>query len=381
MQRNISLLLILATVVAVLVLLWTKPKPEPIAQVMSLEVVRTVAVQERRVPTEKLFYGRLEPVKTSRLGFEVSGVLSHREREVGETVMAKEVLLRLRSDDFVNALAIAKNELQLIEVEKARYTTLFELAEKRRALQSLEVERQENLDKQSLLPRSSLDAATRELARVESESAEYFNARKAADIKYLLAATHLRQARENLQKTFLRAPYNGVINSITAEEGDYVNRGQTVLVLADVSSLAAVIHVANTDLAYIQVNSQVPITAKERNLSGRVHSVQSVPDSETLTHEVRIYCSGEGLSAGDIVQVKLSREEMTRVLTVPDSAVQYEGGAAVFVENNGTLRRVPVRLGARLADTIVIEHGLVSTARVVVEGVRNLQDGQKVLLR
>ncbi len=381
MQRNISLLLILATVGAVLLLLWTEPEPEPIAQVVGQEAVTTVAVQERRVTAEKLFYGRLEPVKTSRLGFEVSGVLSHREREVGEIVEAKEILLQVHSDDFANALAIAKNELQLIEIEKARYTTLFELVEKRRALQGIEVERQENLDKQSLLSRSSLDAATRELARVESEAAEYFNARKAADIKYLLAATQLRQARENLQKTFLQAPYSGVINSIAVEEGDYVNRGQTVLVLVDVSSLAAVIHVANTDLAYVQVDSQVPITAKERNLSGRVHSVQSVPDSETLTHEVRIYCSGEGLSAGDIVQVKLSRKEMIRVLSVPDSAVQYEGGAAVFVENNGTLKRVPVRLGARFADTIVIEHGLASTARVVVGDVRNLQDGQKVLLR
>ncbi len=366
---------------AVLVLLWAKPNPATNAKPVSREVVSIVAAQELNLLAERLFYGRLEPVKTSRLGFEVSGVLSQRKTEVGKNVVAKEILLQLRADDFANALAIAENELRLAQLEKMRYETLFELTEKRRVLQSLEVKRQEDLDKKSLSPRSSLDAAMRELVRVESEAKEYSNAQKAAGIKYLLAATRLRQAREDLQKTFLLSPYAGVVNSITVEEGDYVDRGRTVLVLAAVSSLAAVIHVGNNDLAYIQAHSLVPIVADGQNFSGRVHSVQTIPDPHTLTHEVRIYCAGEGLSVGQIVQVKLSLEEKLRVVTVPASAVQYEGGTAVFVENNGALSRVPVQLGARLDDVIAIEQGLAPAARVVVDGVRKLRDGQKVLVQ
>jgi multidrug efflux pump subunit AcrA (membrane-fusion protein) len=59
-----------------------------------------------------------------------------------------------------------------------------------------------------------------------------------------------------------------------------------------------------------------------------------------------------------------------RVVTAPLEALQEDGGEpVVFVEEaTGMYRRRPVRPGATLGDTVVVESGLKSGERVVTQG-------------
>ena len=70
------------------------------------------------------------------------------------------------------------------------------------------------------------------------------------------------------------------------------------------------------------------------------------------------------------------------MITVPIAAVQYlDGRTYVFVEYDGALKRTRVSLGARVADSVIVESGLKPGLRVVVHDVDKLADGQKVVVR
>ncbi len=192
----------------------------------------------------------------------------------------------------------------------------------------------------------------------------------------------LAAARANLEKTYIRAPISGTINSFSLKRGDYVAMQSPVLTVANNGALEIVAYVTENDAKDIAVGSTVAI---ENGGSGIVTRVAPALDPVTKKIEVRIGVSGAAdLSNGQSVIVEINRAN-ARIsskidkVTVPISAIKIGADQTlVFTvgENNALVAHV-VEVGELLGDRVVITDGVTADMKIVTDA-RGLRDGQTV---
>ncbi len=224
---------------------------------------------------------------------------------------------------------------------------------------------------------SALDVARKNLEQgVSGGQVEDVAAAKAA-VKQ--AQGGLAAARANLEKTIIRAPISGTINSFSLKRGDYVQMSSPVLTVANNGSLEVVTYVSENDAREIAVGQPVSI----EQASGVVTRIAPALDPVTKKIEVRVGVSDpKGLINGQSVLVSIVRTRVssgdTARITIPIAAIKVESErTVVFTVDTGILVAHEVELGALLGDRVVISAGLTLDMRIVVDA-RGLREGEKV---
>lgn len=224
---------------------------------------------------------------------------------------------------------------------------------------------------------SALDVARNSLEQgVTGGQAEDVSAAKAA-VKQ--AQGGLAAARANLEKTIIRAPISGTVNSFSLKRGDYVQMSSPVLTIANNGSLEVITYVSENDAKEIAVGQAVSI----EQASGVVTRVAPALDPITKKIEVRIGVQDpKGLINGQSVLVSIARThimsgDLSRI-TVPISAIKVESDRTiVFTLDADVLVAHEVELGALLGDRVVVSSGLTSDMRIVTDA-RGLREGEQV---
>lgn len=212
---------------------------------------------------------------------------------------------------------------------------------------------------------------------------------ESADIA--LAQASLGAARAVLEKTILRAPISGTINSISLEQGNFAAAGVPSVRIVNVSGLEAVAYLSERDLPRITAGSSARISGIA---DGRVSRVAPALDSNTRKAEIRItiLSSDTGANrfvAGQSATIELSpiRKENDRAIFIPISSVKITpDGAVVFIatdigeENETILQSIPVTLGTLTGGKVEITSGL-SLDNVIVADARGLKNGQEVFIK
>ncbi len=386
-QKTLSLSAVLITVGLVAGVFWTEPGPRLVErEVLPLRVVVS-ELQTHDVQPQRTLTGRFEPVKTSDLKFEVAGRVAARYVETGARVAAGQPLLVLDDRDYRDVLTAAQADFDLVAAEVERDRQLLTLAGDNAKLQQQEVARLESLIKVELVSQSALDAARQKLIDLQTEEARRGHSVSVATARLDLARSERDRATRDLERTRLVAPFAGVVNRIGVEVGGYVGAGQFALTIVDVSRFDLLLHVGGETASVLEAGQPVEIEVSEARtpegtLEGELVSLQVAPDPETFTYEARVRAAAEGLRAGMTARARLPQPRRNDVITVPIAAVQYlDGRTYVFVEYDGALKRTRVSLGARIADSVIVEEGLEPGLRVVVHDVDRLADGQKVVVR
>ncbi len=374
-QRN--LLILLAALVVILLVLRPEPAPE-LGQVTALRVT-TAAVQVRDLVPHETVSGRLEPMRKALLHFEISGQVQGRYVEPGQTVAAGDLLLGLAAGDFEDALGSAAARLQLEQSNIERDRELLKLAQRNRKLQQDEVDRLETLGKESLISKSRLDEARIKLLQLDSEVAELNTSVGTATSRLELLQAERNRAARDLERTELRAPFAGIVNSVQAQVGDYVTPNQGVLELIDTTALDLYVEVRGKLAQALAQGQEVTVQADGMSLTGRIVALQTDPDPETYTHALRVRVPGAQVRPGMVARVRLPLPALTRVVAVPVTAVlQDEGHDYVFRVTGDTLQRIEVDTGPRVGDLQVVRGGLQAQDVIVVRDVAALSDGQQV---
>ena len=190
------------------------------------------------------------------------------------------------------------------------------------------------LREQGVVDANSFDDLTsqRNMARVELESS--------GQVMHQTDA-QLRQAREGLAKTQLRAPINGKVVALIIKQGETAVpsamsiAGSDLMTVADTSSLFAEVNVNETDVARVGVGQSariVPAAFPDKSWTGAVETVASSPrtvqgqgksylvrirlkDTDSLRFHTGMSCRAEIATRSD---------DATPVLAVPVQAVRYE---------------------------------------------------------
>lgn len=194
-------------------------------------------------------------------------------------------------------------------------------------------------------------------------------------------------AQANLEKSLVRAPISGTINSLSIKRGDYVTQSSPVLTVANNGALEVVAYVTEQDLRHIKAGDRVGL---EDGAEGVVTRVAPAIDPVTKKIEVRIGVSGraDSLVNGQSVTVTFTRSGVavgsvdTSRLSIPISAIKVGSDeSTVFTVNvEGKLESHVVVLGDLLGERVVVREGLTPEMEIVTDA-RGLRAGQEVTTR
>ncbi|MGB5540867.1 MAG: efflux RND transporter periplasmic adaptor subunit, partial [Gammaproteobacteria bacterium] len=191
--------------------------------------------------------------------------------------------------------------------------------------------------------------------------------------------TARNRAARNLERTRLQAPFDGTVNSVDAQAGDYVTPSRHIVGLVDAASLDMYVEVRGDVMESLAQGQAVEVEVGGKSLPGVVFAIQLDPDPMTFTHALRVRLAGNGARPGQVARVRLPLQALQQVVAVPATAVLYEEGQTfVFRVNGDTLERVEVVLGHRVGEWQEIRAGIARDALVVARDVAALSDGQVV---
>ncbi len=212
----------------------------------------------------------------------------------------------------------------------------------------------------------------------------YLQAKYAAE----RAAASLRLLSERLDRTTVRAPVAGLIDTRLVEVGAMVAPGTPVARLVDVSTVKVVGGVPERYAADIRKGAPAVIVFDVlggREFTGRIDFVAATvdPQDRTVPVEVVVDNAGGAIKPGMVAGIGIVRRELDAVIVVPQEAVlRTEDGYIVYiaVERDGATEAEarPVVTGASRANRVVIESGVEPGDRVVVVGQQKLAPGDRL---
>ena len=315
-------------------------------------LVRTMTVGDAAA-SEGGYTGTVRGRYETRLAFQVGGQILSRNVNVGAHVRAGDVLMVIDARDVqqqanaTNAAAqAARSRYELARTERARYEQLY-------AAQAIS----------------------------EAMLDQYRTNERAAEAAYRQAVAQDTASHNALGYTNLVAGADGVISNITAEEGQIIAAGQTVMTLTQEGEREIEIAVPESRLAEVSVGmpAAVALWANSAAYTGILRELSPVPDAATRTYTARIALTDApaDLPLGMTARVRLGASVQDGA-AIPLSALYQAGDTAqVYVVEDDAVHLVPVTVTAfRTNDALVT--GLPQGARIVTAGVHQLHEGEKV---
>jgi RND family efflux transporter MFP subunit len=201
-----------------------------------------------------------------------------------------------------------------------------------------------------------------------------------AQVKQALGAYNAALSR--YQKTIIRSPITGTLNSFSLQTGDYVSAFSQVAVVSNNKALEIISFINEDDAKRITLGGKVIIQmGANATTSGIVTKVAEALDPKTRKIEIRIgiHDADSGLMNGQSVRIAVSgnRKEVvgtpkitkSSIVSIPLSAVKLTPqGANVFtVSASSTLVAIPVKEGTVFGDQIQIISGLRGDESIVLD--------------
>lgn len=231
--------------------------------------------------------------------------------------------------------------------------------------------------------------ARQQLARIEALRKRGFATKSAVDSQVALAAQargQAAEARASIGDRVIRAPFSGRVSLRNISRGAVVSAGTEIATVSDISRIKLDFAVPETLLSAVRVGQTIEAVAAaypERSFTGTIASIDAVVDPNTRAVTIRaIVPNGAGLLKPGMLLTVAVTSSAREALAIPELALVGEGDRSfVYVLGAGdTVKRTPVRTGARQGGVVEVVEGLRPGARIVTEGVVKLSDGMKVSL-
>ena len=375
-----SVIAILTAIVLIAALFWTQKGPEAkLEELPPLKVVLVDVERQDLVPRESLT-GRLQPIKTVQLKFEVQGRVKQREVEPGISVSTGQALLKLDDEDLRDQFTQAESQYQIEQAGIRRDQRMLKLAKDNLALQQAEVQRFKQLKNDSLISASQLDAARQEMLSLDSQVSDLQYKVTTAKARLALKKSDRDVAERNLNRTTLIAPFAGYVNEVNVQVGDFVTATEIIATIVDTSSLDLHLDVRGKVAAALSLGQKISVYVGSQLIVGELIALQPDPDASTNTHALRIRLPGKNIQSGMLASADLPLLQQSDVITVPVSAVATNAGESfVYQYKDGRLTAIPVTISQRVGSKYIISSGLESGEMIVARDVAGLVDGQQVV--
>jgi RND family efflux transporter MFP subunit len=262
-------------------------------------------------------------------------------------------------------------------------------AEVERDNAAVEFRRNEELVAKNFISRSALDTAKARLDRAQA-------AVTSAQANLNVALANAKNAEVAVDYTQIRAPFDGVILSKTANVGDLVtpfsnatdSKG-AVVSMADMSTLEVEADVSEGSLAKVHVGQPAEIVLDALpDVRFRGHIDRMVPTVDRAKATVMTKVKFDTIDPRVLPEMSakvsflsqpVTPEQQKPVVAVNEAAiVQRDGKSVVFVVHDGRAVAVPVTIGTKIGDAIAIQGEVKPGEKVVQKPDATLVNGALV---
>jgi RND family efflux transporter MFP subunit len=248
----------------------------------------------------------------------------------------------------------------------------------------------------------SLDGAERQFQRIKSLQAqgmvsmqgleESENKRNSAQSEFVASKARVAAAKQQLDRTEVRAPFQGVVSARKASAGDTAQIGKELIQVIDPGSMRFEGQVSADQMSILKVGQRVTFringvaqTGDQLGSSGRIKRIDGAANPITRQVSVIVEISGKdrppvaGLFAEGVIETSTQS-----ALMIPESCLRREGDKvfAWVLDGNKIVKR-SIQLGdrdTRLGEWVV-NSGLVAGEKILRTTSSSLKDGQSFTLR
>ena len=340
----------------------------------------TVQQPERADLTESVpASGVIRPVVEVKISPEVSGEVVDIFVNEGDPVRAGDPIVRIRQDLYLSQVDQASASLGTLRAQYNR-----QRAETQQA--RINHERSRLLFEQGAVSTAELQHAKTELDIAQSSL-------RAAEYAIRSGEAQLKEARDNLQKTTLYAPMDGIISQMSVERGERVvgtsqMSGTELFRIADFSRMEVTVDVSESDVVRIATGDSVRVDIDaypRQRFRGTV--VQIANSAKVANFGVRIELLPDSVRflPGMSAAVTILTDRRDSCLAIPVSAVftRNRETCVWVVGPGGEARMCSVETGIQERDRIEIRAGLTDADRVVTgppEAIQGITEGRRLKL-
>jgi RND family efflux transporter MFP subunit len=321
------------------------------AQMGGPALVRVAPAALRDIAPVTLVPGTVVSRNDARLSAEVPGRLTEvldvgtRVQKGDPVAVIEDTMLKLRNTELKAQVRRAESSLRFLENEEQRFAQLAD---------------------------SNLAAVTQlEQTRSDREVA-------LGDLE--IARARLEQNEDQLARTRILAPYDGVVVERLMMPGERVVEGGNVVRLVDPNNLEVIARAPLEYYSFVRPGQELDLQAGNVLQNGTVRTVVAVGDLNSHQFELRVDLEGSPFPVGQTLRVSLPVSDSREVLTVNRDALvlRSEGQSVFVVDQDNTARQVQVRIGVGQGENIEVVGDVRPGDRVVIRGNERLQPGQEV---
>lgn len=331
-------------------------------------LVRVGEAQMQEVQHQRLIMGQILPARRSMLTAEQSGRVVQAPPVSGIAVKEGEVLARLDTTLLESDRAAARATVNEAEAQVAERQAMLDLSTRNR-------ERLEGLVKSSV-------AREKELKDARDDEAAAAARLRLAEARLERNKAELRHLEQRIQKTEVRAPFDGYVVRKETELGQWINPGDPVAEVVETVRVKVQLDVPESMIQHIPRDEPIRLRFQALNITREAPVFRIVPDGDrqarTFRTWIRLKNPDGRLKPGMTVSAELPTGRMTEAMTVPKDSVQMTpNGAVVYANRGGKAMRIGVQIRFGTRDRFVVDAAdLRAGDRVVVEGNERLRPGQ-----
>ncbi len=308
---------------------------------VSATPVKSYIVHPETLHERVITSGTLRANEQVELKSEIAGKITDIYFQEGSRVQSGDLLIKINDSEL---------QAQLLKLEQQK-----DLAAQREYRQS------QLLQKQAI-SQEDYDQTLNELENLEAESA---------------------LIRARIDKTEIRAPFDGMIGLRYVSIGDYISPATQIASLQDIDPVKIDFSIPEKYTPMVGTGDEIEFTAESlaRSYRAKVYAIEPKIDPETRTLQLRAIASntGENILPGLFVKVELLLEEIPNALMIPTEAIipELESNKVFLVRGNKVISQ-PVTTGLRTEDKIQILQGIQPEDTVVTEGLLEIRNGTTV---
>ena len=192
---------------------------------------------------------------------------------------------------------------------------------------------------------------------------------------------------EQINKTTIKAPFQGVVTAKLSEEGAFAAPGVPLLQITDITNLKFTVNVPENDLRQFKLNHSYTITAdaypnisftgKVTMIGSKANMGSSFPIQFTLNNT-----SDLKIKSGMFGKVNLENASQEMGIIIPASAMV---GTAiqpqVYLIKNGKSVMQNITISKNIQNKVVVSSGLKEGDVIVTNGFINLYDGANIIVK
>ena len=354
------------------------------------KTVDVATISRQVISPSILSSGFLAHEEEVMLSSEVIGKVDELMIEEGDSVKAGDLVLRVDDKNFLAGLEQSEASVRINTIDIERQEVRISNLERQFA-------RSSSLYEQDLIGEEEYESLRNQLdlARIDFSSSKE---------RLTQAEAQLDQVLDNLSKTKIISPIDGVVTSLDIKVGETAIAsstnipGSSLMTIANPASIYTEVLVDEADIANIEIGQRAEIVAiayPDQPMTGVVRFIANTAKIAAgrtgLSFVVKIDITDPGevvLRPGMSCRAEIFTQQEQSVAAVPIEAVIFEEDRAelrsehfIFINDNGVARKTKVEIGLSDDEYQELISQVDSNIEIVVgpnREIRNLIDGDRI---